>query len=63
VGGDCDNRRRSAGVGYPRSLDGAVSLSGELGEFDGSTYVLKSVIGDIRIDVNDVECIGKGCPE
>ncbi len=45
------------------SLDGTVSMSGELLEYDGVTYLLGMLIGDISIDASQVECVGAGCPD
>ena len=44
------------------SLDGTVSMSGDLLEFDGATYLLKMLIGEISIDASQVVCEGPGCP-
>ncbi len=46
-----------------RSNDGAFSLSGELVDFDGSAYVLKSVFGQVRIEAASVVCSGADCPD
>lgn len=45
------------------SLDGTVSITGDLLEFDGDTYLLKMDMGDISIDATQVECVGAGCPD
>ncbi|MGF1554163.1 MAG: substrate-binding domain-containing protein [Paracoccaceae bacterium] len=44
------------------STDGATSLSGELVEFDGSTYVVATALGRLTIDAGQVTCEGEGCP-
>lgn len=44
------------------SLDGTVSMSGELLEYDGVTYVLGMLIGDITLDASQVTCVGADCP-
>jgi len=46
-----------------RSSDGAFSLSGKLVEFDGDTYILKSALGQMRIDAGSVVCDGIECPD
>ncbi len=46
-----------------RSNNGAFSLSGELVEFDGNIYVLKSVFGQVRIEAAAVICSGVDCPD
>lgn len=46
-----------------QSTNGAFSLSGELVEFDGEAYILKSVFGQVRIDANAVVCSGEACPD
>ncbi len=45
-----------------RSMDGTVSMTGELVEFDGQNYVLKTMLGNLSILADEVECIGD-CPE
>jgi len=44
------------------SLDGATSLTGELVEFDGSSYVVSTSLGTLSIDASQVSCDGPGCP-
>lgn len=46
-----------------KSLDGAFSLKGELVEFDGENYLIKSVFGQVLIASIDVVCEGDGCPD
>ena len=46
-----------------RSNDGAFALTGELVDFDGSSYILKSVFGQVHIDVAEVVCSGVDCPD
>ncbi len=46
-----------------RSNDGALSLSGELVDFDGGVYILKSVFGQVHIDATEVVCTGIDCPD
>lgn len=45
-----------------KSLDGTVSMTGELVEFDGITYRISMLIGEISIDAAQVVCEGPGCP-
>ncbi|MEL6216403.1 MAG: cell envelope biogenesis protein OmpA, partial [Pseudomonadota bacterium] len=45
------------------SFDNSIKLSGELLEFDGTNYRVKSMIGEILIDASRVKCTGDGCPE
>jgi len=45
-----------------KSLDGTVAMTGDLLEYDGNTYLLGMLIGDISIDAGQVTCEGAGCP-
>ncbi|MEM6489264.1 MAG: phosphate ABC transporter substrate-binding/OmpA family protein [Pseudomonadota bacterium] len=45
-----------------RSLDGATALTGQLVEFDGSSYRLRTSLGTLAIDAGQVTCEGAGCP-
>ena len=45
------------------SYDGAVTLTGELLEFDGEKYRVDTTIGEISIDALQVSCEGPGCPD
>ncbi len=45
-----------------RSMDGSVSMTGELVEFDGENYILKTMLGNLSILADEVECIGD-CPD
>lgn len=45
------------------SLDGTVSMSGDLLSYDGETYLLGMLVGDISIDAAQVVCEGPGCPD
>lgn len=45
-----------------RSLDGSVSMGGELVSFDGTYYVLKSALGQVQILAAEVICEGENCP-
>ncbi len=44
------------------SLDGTVSMTGDLLKYDGETYLLGMLIGEISIDASQVTCEGAGCP-
>lgn len=44
------------------STDGTVSMSGELLEFDGTSYLLGMQIGEISIEASQVVCVGEACP-
>ncbi len=44
------------------SLDGTVSMTGDLLEFDGTTYLLGMMVGDISIEAAQVVCEGVACP-
>jgi len=44
-----------------RSLDGSVAMTGELVDFDGQNYFLKTMLGDVTILASEVVCEGK-CP-
>lgn len=45
-----------------RALDGTVSMTGELLDFDGETYALKTMLGEMKIPASNVECLGDDCP-
>ena len=44
------------------ALDGTVSVSGELIEYDGVTYRLATPVGEISLNADQVACIGADCP-
>ncbi len=44
------------------SLDGTVSMTGDLLKYDGVTYLLGMLVGDISIDASQVVCEGAACP-
>jgi len=44
------------------SIDGTVSMTGELLGYDGVTYMLGMLIGEISLDASQVVCEGDGCP-
>ncbi|HUS54371.1 MAG TPA: substrate-binding domain-containing protein [Thermohalobaculum sp.] len=45
------------------SIDGNTSIGGELIEFDGLNYRLRTALGEVEISVTQVRCEGPGCPE
>ncbi len=45
------------------SLDGTISITGELTSFDSENYVIETNIGNMTIPVAQVNCIGVACPE
>lgn len=46
-----------------KSFDGFTQLRGELVEFDGSTFTIKTSLGQIQVDALQVNCEGEACPE
>ncbi|HUF57226.1 MAG TPA: phosphate ABC transporter substrate-binding/OmpA family protein [Thermohalobaculum sp.] len=55
-----------AQTGGPVTLkteDGFTRLRGEILEFDGQTYTLRTPLGVLDIDAMQVECEGEACPE
>ena len=46
-----------------KSFDGFTQLRGELVDFDGQTYTLRTRLGTLQIDALQVSCEGNGCPE
>ena len=46
-----------------RSLDGFVSLEGELQEFDGNMLTVKTGHGVVKIPASSVVCLSADCPE
>ncbi|NOR62998.1 MAG: hypothetical protein GQ535_10970, partial [Rhodobacteraceae bacterium] len=44
------------------ALDGTVSMTGELLDYDGVIYTLGMLIGDIAINASEVTCEGVTCP-
>lgn len=45
-----------------RSMDGALSISGDLIEVTDDAYIIDSVYGPLRVAADRVECIGEACP-
>ncbi len=46
-----------------RSLDGSVTLAGDLIAYDGAYYRLDSIYGPLTIAAEGVACAGPGCPD
>jgi len=44
------------------SLDGTLSISGELVEFNGETYLISSNVGQLSVAADAVACVGAACP-
>ncbi|MEM9901444.1 MAG: phosphate ABC transporter substrate-binding/OmpA family protein [Pseudomonadota bacterium] len=44
------------------SREGGVQITGELVSYDGTSYVIDSILGRNRIDAAAVTCEGPGCP-
>lgn len=44
------------------SLDGSLSISGELLDYTNENYVIESNIGNLTIPTDQVSCIGEACP-
>jgi len=44
------------------SLDGSMSISGELIDFTNDSYIVASQIGSLTVAADMVECIGEACP-
>lgn len=44
------------------SKDSTISITGELIDFTGEAYILKTDLGDIEIDARNISCIGAKCP-
>jgi phosphate transport system substrate-binding protein len=44
------------------SLDGATTIEGELLDFDGTTYTVRTSLGTIGVEAANVSCAGEGCP-
>lgn len=46
-----------------RSLDGSVTLEGDLVAFDGAYYRLTTIYGPLTVAAEGVSCAGPGCPD
>lgn len=44
------------------ALDGSTEITGELIEFDGRTYTVRTSLGVISVPAAQVTCSGEGCP-
>ena len=53
----------NAGAVTLKSLDGSVTMKGDLVAFDGEHYTLNVLLGQLEIAASDVTCEGAGCPE
>lgn len=45
-----------------RSHDGATQVTGELVDYDGTTYTVRTGVGSITLEAAQVSCEGEGCP-
>lgn len=46
-----------------KSADGSISITGELLEFDGEIYRIRSEFGVLSFRAIGVRCVGNGCPD
>jgi phosphate transport system substrate-binding protein len=46
-----------------RSLDGSVTLEGDLIAYDGAYYRLETIYGPLTVAAEGVRCAGPGCPD
>ncbi len=44
------------------SQDRSLSITGELLSFDGKTYVIRGMLGDVSLDTSRVVCVSDNCP-
>ncbi len=44
------------------SIDGTLSVTGELLEYSNEYYIIASQIGNLTVATGTVECVGEGCP-
>ena len=54
---------QSGGPVTLKTEDGFTRLRGEILDFDGETYMLRTPLGTLEIDAMRVECEGEACPE
>jgi phosphate transport system substrate-binding protein len=52
----------AAGEVTLKSFDGSISVTGEFVSFDGTSYRIRSAIGEMTIDAFQVSCEGADCP-
>lgn len=53
----------SAGSVVLTTLDGSLSLEGELESYDGEFFRVKTAFGSLTMDGGNVSCQGPGCPD
>ncbi|MEM7528550.1 MAG: phosphate ABC transporter substrate-binding/OmpA family protein [Pseudomonadota bacterium] len=69
IGAACTPSPASGGVAQPvrsvvlRANNDGTEIHGELVEFDGKAYVIRTVLGEFRVQRSIVECLGPACPE
>ncbi|MDX8352851.1 hypothetical protein [Cognatiyoonia sp. IB215182] len=64
IGAACPESLRLAVEASPivlTSLDGQITLSGDLLEIAGNEYVVATAAGELRIETDKVTCQGEGC--
>ena len=44
------------------SIDQSTRVTGEIIEFDGRTYLVRTPLGDLILDADVVRCVGQSCP-
>jgi len=44
------------------SIDGSLSVTGELIDYSNEYYVIRSQIGNLTVSTQTVECVGEACP-
>lgn len=44
------------------SQDGSVTIVGELVSFENNDYTVRTIFGELILNVEDVVCEGDGCP-
>ncbi len=52
-----------AGTVTVTSKDGGTAITGDLISFDGETYTIRSIIGDVNILAKLADCVGEDCPQ
>ncbi|MHA3977294.1 phosphate ABC transporter substrate-binding/OmpA family protein [Halovulum sp. GXIMD14794] len=52
-----------AGEVVLKARDGSAAISGELIEFKGGFYRLRTSLGELRLSADGMECEGRACPE
>ena len=46
-----------------KSADGTVNVVGEFVDFKDDNYIIRTVLGDLRISASRVRCEGAACPQ